>query len=41
LEKHSNLLNALNVASSRDTLIVAVEEKQKEKAKKVVSDVLN
>lgn len=40
LEKHSALLNALNVPSSRETLIVAVDEKQKEKAANAVRQLL-
>ncbi|MBI4360174.1 HD domain-containing protein [Candidatus Micrarchaeota archaeon] len=40
LEKHSALLKALNVPSSRDTLIVAVDEKNKEKAAQTIQQLL-
>lgn len=40
LEKHSALLHALNVAQSRDTLIVACNENYKEKAAQTVKQLL-
>ncbi len=40
LEKYSNLLNALNLESGRDSLIVACAEKDKDSAKKVAERLL-